>query len=762
MLARILSLSICCFLVASACREETPPAGTSRTARHLAALLESVDDDGGAPRQKAVHNFVLPEPSGSLPAGFAIEGDHRTNEAGQGVRIEPSGETRRATLLVQTPLAASSVNLILLQVRIEGDGELDPDALQGRLYWRGPGESFSEERFSRFPLPPEAAYRFGMVTIPVGDLPSWRGDIEEIRLVPFDGERPVSIARVLLARASFKARLKLTGRSTERIPVGDVVRRSVLELLPAVLRAEVDIPPEAEIRLHLAGGPMFEGTSGAIELTLNVIEDGERKQLASTSWQCGEEGRAWQEWRVDLSKLKGKVTLELAAEGIDAPDMASLILGDPVLSSSGARPRPNVILISLDTLRADHLSCYGYPVPTSPNLDALAAKSTLFERAHGQAPYTLPSHASLFTSLYPDQHGFLEEIAPPTDIPTLGGLLSNAGYLTAGFTDGGFMTEFFGMGQGFGCFDESGDGVETVFERGMQWLEGVGEDPFFLFLHTYEIHSPYDAPEDYRKKVTSQWASLPERITSEEILEILDGEDAVSDETLEQMTRLYDAGIAYTDDWVGRLIARLDELGLDDNTILIVTSDHGEELGEHGGLFHGRTLYQDQLHVPLIISVPDQERGRRSRQIVELIDVLPTVLDLAHVDRESLRIEGQSLLPILEGRTIDSRWAIAGFGRTTVEGQAVVGDDWKYVSVNRGEEDRVARMDGEFLFRIGEDPLEQENLADEETEARDRMRALLAELRAQWQQDRRSDFSKDGRARNVLHLDAMKRLGYVR
>ncbi len=745
------------------------PIEASRRVLHLKPLLGPVADETPGPSQQTIRSWSLPvDEQTDLPPELVIDGPSHRHATRSALVIEPFGSPSQPTLRIVTSFNADEVNLVMVQLRLEGEATLSDSIPFGRLEWRGPDDEFSVERSLSFALPPEAGHRFAACTIPVGDHDLWRGSLAELRLTPFEGDSAVAIAHLVLARASFPVRLAFTGRSKERIQIGGLTRDAVLTPLPGAVQATLDVPDDAELRVAVGGDPSLE-RGGEIELTVTAVADGRRTILDTCRWTAGPQGRRWQDWRVGLQEWAGRrITLELASEGDGAAPLGSAIWGDPVLIGGREPFRPNYIVISLDTLRADHLGCYGYPLPTSPHLDALARTGILFERVYAQAPYTLPSHASLFTSLYPRQHGFLENVTPPTNTPTLAGILSLAGYRTAGFTEGGFMSEYFGMGLGFDVFDETGDGVESVFERGFDWMKSSGDVPFLLFLHTYEVHSPYDAEDEFRRAIAEDWESLPESVSSERLLALLNAGGEIRPQELREMIALYDAGIVKVDHWVGRLVERLAALELTDDTILVVTSDHGEEFGEHDGFFHGRTLYQDQLHVPLIVSLPRTReryrsfRARRVPAIVEHVDVLPTLLELAGVERDSLRMEGESLVPLLKGKPQSTSLAIADFGRTTVEGGAIISEAWKYIEVRPEPGDELSRMNGEYLFELSRDAGEQDNLIDAPPPSLDRMRQKLQKLRKEWAQEE-SLREVDGRPRsqNVLHLEAMRRLGYI-
>lgn len=330
------------------------------------------------------------------------------------------------------------------------------------------------------------------------------------------------------------------------------------------------------------------------------------------------------------------------------------------------RPQPSrgVVLLSIDTLRADHLGVYGYDRDTSPNLDALAARGVVFDAAFAHSPSTAISHMSLFTSLYPPEHG----LEPPRHnalaetIPTLPEAFAAAGYRTAGHTEGGYMEGDHGFARGFEEWTdpgfESSTDVESTLDKGLAFLRSVaGEDdeegdgePFFLFLHTYSVHDPYEPPDAYRHRY---WQGAPptDLPASAETLEAANsGRLDLSTEQVDYFRSRYDDGIRYADQVVGRFVAELEALGLLDEITLVVTSDHGEEFHDHGRLLHTQVV-PELLHVPLFVLHPGLT-PRRVTGPVRLVDLAPTVLDLTGVDAAALpAARGVSLMPELTGQT---------------------------------------------------------------------------------------------------------------
>ena len=389
---------------------------------------------------------------------------------------------------------------------------------------------------------------------------------------------------------------------------------------------------------------------------------------------------------------------------------------------------PNVVLISLDTLRADHLGCYGYHRDTSPNIDRIAESSILFENAITQAAWTLPSHKAVLTGLLPPslRHGVDQTVPLDTRRVTLAEILLDAGYRTAAFAHGlSTVTPRFGFAQGFETYFVPaeqlipGDGpAEVINDRAISWLDKHGKERFFLFLHYADIHSdadllPYEVPEPYgtmfAKEVGGGFVKPKGRPGgSLYLLDISAGRVNPSPREIEYVAALYDGGIRYTDVYIGALVDELSRRGVLDDTILVIMSDHGEEFREHGKMLHGRT-YRETAHVPLILRFPEAAwHGVRIPTQVRLIDIVPTVLDyLGLPTREDMH--GASLLPLAqEGGP--SRPAYTEGGNS----YGVRANDWLLVTdldLKNHEVYDTVNDPGETLDLAGEFPQREDMLA---------------------------------------------------
>lgn len=308
----------------------------------------------------------------------------------------------------------------------------------------------------------------------------------------------------------------------------------------------------------------------------------------------------------------------------------------------------NVVLLSFDTVRADHLGAYGYERKTSPNVDALAAKSVVFERAISQAPWTLPAHGSMLSGLYPSRLGVLRYPATralPDKNPVLPEVFRSAGYATAGFTGGGFVSDHYGFDRGFDIYSSKGRRFEHNLDDTIDWVDRHKQKPFFLFVHGYDAHRPY-----YSKSADKIVVGLPADAEPDQNRFCLGDDRARPEpERLEKIIRYYDAAIHHGDRAIGVLLKSLEQMNLMERTVILLTSDHGEEFFEHGNCDHVRFVYDESVHVPYMLYVPALARDSRrvGGLIPASISVARTVLDVVGIDHA---MPGVTLLPLLASR----------------------------------------------------------------------------------------------------------------
>ena len=419
----------------------------------------------------------------------------------------------------------------------------------------------------------------------------------------------------------------------------------------------------------------------------------------------------WKDVSVALDGLGREATLQFDLrftdrEGRDIARPADLLLGvaDPTVHDLDDFGRAKgVILVSIDTVRRDHVGIYGYPKPTTPRFDALARGGILCEDAVSTASWTLPAHLSMLTSVDPGAHG-------GTDMghgynhraPTLASLLRKAGFATQAVTSHLYVSAVYGVDDGFDNMDFHQDRRATeVADRAIEILDRVGDRPFFLFLHLYDPHWHYDPPEAQRRlfekpyagTLTGLWQDFSKRNRSNTTAADLD-----------HLLALYDGEIRYADDEVGRVLDHVKARGLDRGTLVVMTSDHGEEFLEHGSWEHQKTLYEEVIRVPLLVSGPGVAPRREAAQ-TSLLDVMPTILAWAGVTASPVQ-QGRSLLAALGGReaygetdhTIDHTHKLflrAGAGRwkaifSLAQDGGPHGEEWYDLASDPGETRGIA------------------------------------------------------------------------
>ena len=387
------------------------------------------------------------------------------------------------------------------------------------------------------------------------------------------------------------------------------------------------------------------------------------------------------------------------------------------------RGRHNVILLSIDTLRADHLGAYGYAKPTSPTIDHFAAQGIVFARPSAQAPSTLLSHAAIFTAQIPQHHGasHVRFLPLAESAVTLTEVLAAQGFATVSFNSGGQLDRAFGLGQGFEIYEKGPDPFEWAVQQSESWLTARaqrGDDrPFFLFLHTYEVHHPYTpSPQDFALFADPNYrGALPKGISVEWLERLNQRQRRPSPEDLAYIEAAYDGEIRSVDRGFGRLLEILRQRQLLESTVIVVTSDHGEEFEEHGRVgWHSHSLYEELLWVPLIFRLPDARfAGARPLQRVRSIDIAPTLLDLLGLPPQP-SFDGRSLLPLMSpGGQLEELPAIAF--RDNAQGEKFESLAFRRYKWNEGK-----------LFDLEADPAEKTDLAANERATCDQ---LAAELR---------------------------------
>ena len=417
----------------------------------------------------------------------------------------------------------------------------------------------------------------------------------------------------------------------------------------------------------------------------------------------------------------------------------------------GIQQPNNVLLISIDTLRADHLGCYGYQNIDTPHIDQLAKEGLLFNSCYTTVPITLPSHSNLMTGQYPLRHGVRDNgtFRLGQESLTIAEIFKSKGYQTAAFIGAFVLDSRFGLNQGFDVYNDRMDSnKETpeilyeekrageVIEAAVEWLTQPREAPFFLFIHCFDPHAPYNPPEQYKGK------------------NLLCGQGGHS-----QVIPCYDGEIAYVDACLGNLFQKMKELGVYDNTLICFTADHGESLGEHGEPSHGIFVYDSTLHIPLIIRYPQAVPADKVfPSQVSNVSIAPTILHLSGIEWPDSLMQGRVLLSLNSKGTCsliefdepmycESYFPFYNHHWSPLEGVRTV--EWKYIQAPKPE-----------LYHLTEDPQELRNLYTQRKDQVKGMEELFYELKNKY-----STGSEKRKSKAIsLDRDTRKRLeslGYL-
>ncbi len=625
--------------------------------------------------------------------------------------------------------------------------------------------------------------------------------------------RPTDVAGVDFAIESI--RLILRAEHLATIPSGlgwqglrEVYRETLVARAPEILRFDVQLPER----------PWFDLVVGTVEerpITFRVsARRGDESESATDSLQVDYTVTTPYRWDihpVDLSSLgRGLTTIELSLLS-DTPGTLGF-WGTPVIRSRGATALTSsagagaslgdapqgVILIHADTLRRDHLEAYGYSRKTAPTIARMAAEGVLFKNAIAQAAWTKASTPSIMTSLYPSTVGVQHvNDRVPSSALTLAEAYRAAGYATFSTSSVSFTGQHSNLHQGFEELHENGSlgppntpfRIKTAREfvdRTLNWVSRHRDVPFFAFLHLMDPHSPYEPYPPYngmwanpsRKEEHQRQVREVTKIIADPALRsrglparnevIKAGFDP--DAYIQQEIDWYDGSIRGMDAELGRLFERLKEMGIDQRTLVLLYSDHGEEFHDHGGMFHEHSVYGEMTNVPLIARWPGRvPAGRSVDENVQLIDIMPTLLDLSRLEAPK-GLQGQSLLPFLRTESAGAAWkprpAISEAESITPTPEpgrafsmrAIVDGQWKLIH----KRIRAAGAPEYELYDQVKDPLNKQDLAPQNPDVVARLAKALDGWRHMAQASRLKPDAETAKGLSAEELQRLRSLGYVR
>lgn len=665
-----------------------------------------------------------------------------------GERIEVAGGRDFVSLISKVAWEAAGVDAIEFEI-----SNLTRSARGLRVYWAGPNGDFSESRMSR-------AVGLGdeRSIVQLAGHSGWTGGISRIRLdipCPAGGETIVRSIRPVRFEYDHDG-IASAAESFWKVELDDDLRNAglVTAQLPLVWTFE---DPRAGVLEFSYGGLATVGDDLQLGVAVRNL-GGEWFPVYEVDRLDEPNGSdsTWREARLDLTDhspiLAVRFTLSHRNESVRFAGLG--VIANPALIPSKRRASPaNVVLISLDTLRADRLASYGYDRVTSPLLDARAARSgVLFRNTVAPSPRTLPSHTTMMTGLDCVTHGVNHHSPAPGTLQTLAEVLRGHGYRTMATVGGGLLNPNFGLAQGFdeyyhyagwaGGFEE----LEVELGKALEKLNRGKGRPFFLFFHTYEIHDPYHKRAPFTDGCFSDstepqsgdliYGAIPRSRTPEEgyslsfdLKKWIKGQPVSSAELVPKgeltlVNCLYDSAISYADLQMERLLNRLDELGVLDDTLVVVTADHGESLGEKG-LFKHAYLYENNLMVPLIVFLPN---GRHGGSVVDRqvgsVDIFPTILDALGIEAPA-DVDGRSLMPLIRGEDdpnpTSGVWSYAAYEN---RGLSLRIDNQVKFIFNNSANPWIT--DVEELYRLSNDAEELENLASVDPETSGRLKQRLA------------------------------------
>ena len=424
-------------------------------------------------------------------------------------------------------------------------------------------------------------------------------------------------------------------------------RPSLTPPVPSRLTFAVEVPAQATLRFAIAAsGLSAEGDLSKVRFRLSLKSPRGMTKLFQETLSYRQRDRWWDR-RIDLSRWSGSdVRLTFETEAVQPPatprgrtQNVHTLWGSPVLHSiESGSDRPNLILISIDCLRADHVGTYGYPKPTTPFIDEFAEDSVVYRRAVSTSSWTIPSHMSMFTGLTPMLHGVNDSPDNfwagnarklPSSVPYLAEILEREGYDTAGVVSSSPMSPTYGFERGFGVYRLHPSRAGGVVDSALEFVRRARGQRQFLFVHLIDPHWPYLPMLEFRQyaeEFIDRFGPRPSDIS--ELLRRHSGKaNGAKPNDAKYVTTLYDAATAYVDRELNRFFEELKKMELYDGSLIVLTSDHGEAFYDHGAWGHAKTLYEELIHVPLIVKWPGNSPKGDVETLVTLVDLFPTLLE---------------------------------------------------------------------------------------------------------------------------------------
>jgi len=564
----------------------------------------------------------------------------------------------------------------------------------------------------------------------------------------------------------------------------DVALNSLLAPPESEFRFEIDIPADAV--LEFGYGIMentWEADSGPVDFEIILMDSGNPQPIFAGSLFPAEndEHRRVRFEKIDISGYAGeKVGLQLITRFPDPQEQVSAgpaplafwhnptVFSKKPAAEDRGKDEFNVILISLDTLRWDRLGCYGYERETSPTIDTLAEDCVRFSYCFAQSNWTLPSHVSTLTALHGRRHQvYLDHEKMSSSLITIADILRMQGFYTGGITGGGYVSEKFGFSKGFDeykgeryVFHAENEAEELGLET-VDWLGRNADKRFFLFLHTYQIHDPYynhPGITDAFVEGEVSWQSMP-------IASFLRNQDEkrkyeFTQKEQQDIVALYDGEISYTDKFlIAPVLKKLKDLGLYENTLIVLTSDHGEEFLDHGSWLHAHTLYNELIRVPLLIKYPGSKyKGKKIDSVIRSIDIVPTILEAAGIESSPFDMDGVSLQRLVDGKEERNRIFFSDFshkGSSDLRPTMVCTNrDFLKLILNR-----KPSPPRNFLFDMLDDVHESRNLENTEPA---RLREMFQSILEYYDNFKEISLKSDQVLMDKALEERLKALGYIR